>query len=66
MTQTEIFQQVDKRLKKIRELVDPGTFVLNKEAIKLRKEIKEYQKKCLHKYVDGVCKYCQKKGGKED
>ena len=68
MTQLEIFQQVDARLKRIKELVDPTTFVLNKEAIKLKKEIKDYQKVCKHRYVDGICKYCYKpkKGGNED
>lgn len=69
MTNLEIFQQVDSRMKRIRELVTPDTFILNKEIVALRKEIKEFQKKCPHISVDenGVCKYCLKVvGGKKE
>lgn len=73
MTNLEIFQQVDSRMRRIKELITPDTFVLNKEIVALRKEIKEFQKQCQHISVDenGVCKYCLKKvskatGGKEE
>lgn len=68
MTNLEIFQQVESRMKRIRDLVTPDTFVLNKEVVALRKEIKEFQKQCQHSSVDenGVCEYCLKVvGGKK-
>lgn len=63
MTNLEIFQQVDARMNKIRELITPEIFVLNKEVMKLKDEIRQYQKQCSHEFVDGKCKYCLKREG---
>ena len=60
MTNFEISKQVDARMNRIRELVNPETFVLNREVMRLKLEIKEYQKKCRHEFVNGRCKYCLK------
>lgn len=63
MTNLEIFQQVDARMNKIKELITPEIFVLNKEIMKLKDEIRQYQKQCNHEFVDGKCKYCLKREG---
>ena len=60
MTGLEIFSLVQNKKKRIEDLSDPTTFVLNKEIEELNKEIDELQEKCEHKFTDGVCEYCGK------
>ena len=60
MTGLEIYEKVEQKLKKMMELFDPTTFVLNKESEQLAKEIGELQAQCPHEYVNGVCKFCRK------
>lgn len=61
MTNFEISKEVNERINRIKDLVNPETFVLNREVMRLKSEIKEFQKKCRHEFVDGRCKYCLKK-----
>jgi hypothetical protein len=60
MNGPEIFSLVTKKRQRIEELVDPTTFVLNKEIEALQQDIAELQKECPHEYNKGVCKYCGK------
>jgi hypothetical protein len=60
MTGLEIYEKVEQKFKRMEELFDPTTFVLNKESKQLEKEIRELQAQCLHEYVNGVCKFCRK------
>lgn len=62
MNGLEIFSLVTSKRKKIEELTDFTTFVLNPEVVKLEKEIDELQSRCKHEFEKGACKYC----GKED
>ena len=55
-----VFTKVEQKRKRLEDIFDPTTFVLNKEAEQLQQEIAELQKQCPHIYVDGVCKYCGK------
>ena len=60
MNSFEIYTLILEKKQKIEELLDPTTFVLNKEVEALQNEIAELQEKCTHKYNDGVCEYCGK------
>ena len=56
----EVFTKIEDCKKKIEDLIDPTTFVLNPEIERLQKEVMELQQKCPHCYIEGVCKYCGK------
>ena len=56
----EIFTKIEGHKKKIEDLIDPTTFVLNPEIEQLQKEIMKLQQKCPHHYIEGVCRYCGK------
>lgn len=43
---------------KIEELSDPSTFVLKPEIQELMEENEQLRKECQHKFVHGVCIYC--------
>ena len=60
MNGLEIFSLVSKKKQRIEELLDPTTFVLNKEVEALQQDIAELQKNCPHEFNEGVCKYCGK------
>ena len=60
MTNQEIFSLVTKKRKRIEELFDPTTFVLNKEIEQLQDEIAQLQENCTHEYENKTCKYCGK------
>ena len=61
MNGQEIFSLVKAKRKKIEDLFDPTTFVLNKEIIKLQDEINALQEQCTHEFdKNHVCKYCGK------
>lgn len=60
MNGLEIFSLVTKKKQRIEELLDPTTFVLNKEVVELQNDIAELQKECPHEYENGTCKYCGK------
>lgn len=60
MTGLEIFSLVEEKKKKIEDLIDPTTFVLNREVVELQTEIYQLQKQCPHEYENHVCKYCGK------
>ena len=56
----EIFTKIEGHKKRIEDLIDPTTFVLNPEIEQLQKEIMKLQQKCPHCYIECVCKYCGK------
>ena len=59
MNGPEIFSLVKAKRKKIEDLLDPTTFVLNKEIVKLQEEIYALQEQCTHEFDSNhVCKYC--------
>lgn len=55
-------QEVEKLIKfnnkKIEELLDPTSFVLQPEVQQLINENKELRKNCPHIFQDGVCIFC--------
>lgn len=55
-----VFTKVEQKKKRLEDILDPTTFVLNPEAEQLQQEIMELQEKCPHVFVDGICKYCGK------
>jgi hypothetical protein len=60
MNGLEIFSRIQNNKKKIEELTDYTTFVLNKEIVVLEEEIAALQTLCNHEYENHVCKYCEK------
>lgn len=56
----EIFTKIESHKKKIEDLIDPTTFVLNPEIEQLQKEIMKLQQICPHHYIEGMCRYCGK------
>lgn len=44
--------------KKMEELINPNSFVLNTEIVKLDKEKQELRNKCSHEFENGECIYC--------
>ena len=60
MTLIERLKKIQESQKLIEELLDPASFVLNKQIEELQQQIKLLQDDCPHEFIDGVCKYCQK------
>ena len=60
MTGLEIFARVKSNKKKIEDLLDYSTFVLNPEIVRLEEENKALQSMCKHEFVQGICKFCDK------
>jgi hypothetical protein len=60
MTGLEVFSLVQTKRKRIEDLFDPTTFVLNKEVQQLQEEIYNLQKECPHEYENHICKFCGK------
>ena len=60
MNGPEIFSLIKTKKDRIEELIDPTTFVLNKEVEVLQAEIENLQQECRHEYEDGMCRYCGK------
>lgn len=60
MTGLEIFTRINANKKKIEELTDYTTFVLNKEVMRLEDENEALRNICKHEYENHVCKYCGK------
>lgn len=53
-----ITERVEHLYSQLSKILDPSTFVLNKEAESLIAEIGEIQSKCHHVYKDGICTIC--------
>ena len=60
MTHQEVFTKITENKKRIEELVDVTTFVLNPEVARLEREIEELQSTCNHCFIEGVCIHCTK------
>jgi hypothetical protein len=60
MTHEELFTAVTTRKKKLEDIFDPTTFVLNPEVAQLEKEIEDLQATCTHCFIEGVCIHCTK------
>ena len=60
MNGPEIFSLIKTKKDRIEELIDPTTFVLNKEVEVLQAEIENLQQECPHEYDNGTCRYCGK------
>jgi hypothetical protein len=58
MTGQEIAKRIQENNKKIEELMDYTTFVLNKEIVQLQAENEALQTLCKHEYEDHICKFC--------
>lgn len=56
----EVFAKIEPKKKRLEDIFDPTTFVLNKEAEQLQQEIAELQKHCPHVFNEGICRYCGK------
>lgn len=61
MTNGEIRLKIDAINARIKELVNPAAFVLNKEVNELLHQNEELQKQCHHEYKNGFCVWCDKK-----
>lgn len=60
MTGEQIFERISANRKRIEEITDYTTFILNGEVVQLQAEIDALQLICKHKFENHVCKYCGK------
>ena len=60
MHQSDIREAINTLYQKLEENFNP-TFVLNKEVLEITNEIDKYRNMCEHKYINGICIYCDKK-----
>lgn len=60
MHQSDIREAINALYQKLEENFNP-TFVLNKEVLEITNEIDKYRNICEHKYINGICIYCDKK-----
>lgn len=60
-----VTERVEHLYAKLNKVLDPSTFVLNKEAESIIAEIAEIQAKCHHVYKDGICTVCLMEREKE-
>lgn len=60
MTNLEIKERIDTNNKLIRDIMNPGEFVLNNAVRDLLAENAKLQEQCTHNFVDGYCEYCYK------
>lgn len=58
MNGKEIRDLINFNNKKIEELLDPATFVLQPEVQVLLKENDELRAQCSHEFENGICIYC--------
>lgn len=60
MSPNKIRKRIDENNKKIEELFVPGSFTLNYEVQELINANQKLQNQCKHKFINGICKYCDK------
>lgn len=60
MSPNKVRQKIDANNKKIEELFSAGQFTLNNEVQDLLNANQKLQNQCKHKYINGICKYCDK------
>ena len=60
MTNLEIKERIDANNKLVRDIMNPGEFVLNNAVRDLLAENAKHQEQCTHSFVDGYCEYCYK------
>lgn len=58
--QKEIYTKVQNLEQALTDSVDPSTFVLNPETLRIRKEIDAVRATCYHIYENGFCIICGK------
>ena len=56
----EIRKKIDENNSIIESLLKPNQFTLNNTVSKLLAENRELQNKCVHKFDEGFCIYCDK------
>ncbi len=60
MTKEEIKEKVNFNNKKIQELLDPTTFILQPEVQKYIEDNEYLKTICPHEFVNGKCIICEK------
>ena len=55
-----IKKKIEENNKKIEQLLEPNSFILNTQIAEVLSENKALQDKCYHVFVDGRCEYCGK------
>lgn len=63
MNGQEIRERVDEN-NRIISGANKATFILNKEVERALQENSELKATCIHSYVDGVCKWCDREEDK--
>ena len=58
----EIRAKIDALNDQLEQVVVPGTFTLNPEAVRITKEIATLQSQCQHHFVEGQCEFCHLEG----
>lgn len=54
----EIRTKIDALYEQLENVVVPGTFTLNSEAVRINEEIAALQAQCKHSFVEGQCEFC--------
>lgn len=58
----EIKKKIETLYEQLEEVMAPGTFTLNSEAVRINKEIEALQAQCKHSFVEGQCEFCYLEG----
>lgn len=61
-----IKSKIEENNKKIEQLLEPNSFILNTQIAEVLSENKALQDKCYHVFVDGRCEYCGKEKTNND
>ena len=61
----EIKEKIDALNTQLEQVVVPGIFTLNSEAVRITKEIAVLQSQCQHHFVEGQCEFCHLEGTNE-
>ena len=61
-----IKKKIEENNKKIEQLLETNSFILNTQIAEVLSENKALQDKCYHVFVDGRCEYCGKEETNND
>ena len=54
----EIKNRIDELRWELEQVMVPGIFTLNPEAVRINDEIVKLQSECKHNFIDGQCEFC--------
>lgn len=61
-----IKKKIEENNKRIEQLLEPNSFILNTQIAEILSENKALQDKCYHVFIDERCEYCGKEKTNND